>query len=795
MVRSLWNTSGFYDPFGNARRPGHSIFRWACQHSKADGPGSSWRRASTRWGTSGRAAVITTNDGTRRSAFRNQTGSGAGVKWQNADPSDNHSHVTGILAPIESSVDYKNGVNTHTITAAVQAWVNGEPNQGLAISAEQDTQNIAIVGLNDENARNRPVISVTFTPNTSDVKPPATITDLTLVSCASETPIHCTLQWTAPGDDGMAGTAAAYEVLFSDSPTIGQELATARIAAVPPRPQPAGTKQTITVENLGQGFPYYFVVRARDAAFNWAPPSNVVSIVTPNPRGVMSAHPRILLNSSVPDTWTAGLDRLSAIRRRIQSGQAQADFRSLRAIVDAHGDPFAFTDNAAMLAPSAFAFLYQMLKPADPAAANAYADYAIDKFLLKMSWTDAGYDDTVAFQAEAAALIYDWCYERIAARELRPQAIAALKNAYALLAADSYWQNNIRESDFHNYAVEIENAYIALGLALFGDDPSASAMLDRGWGMFAEGYPFQPTTFGDTFTFRLKQSIDDLTGGAMNWEGPVYWRAAAPEILRGIEAYDTATNREKSVWTNLFSNTLNAGYYKIYMLQPDGTNPGLGDATGGAATAGRDNFGMVILLDRFQDGYIKQFIDTAVRAPWDAGSGGALGLLWKLIFYDYTGQVENRPFKDLPTSREFGKDVVMRTGWGPNDTYVTFSAGYAGPYHNHLDQGSFTGVPAKAADWHGRSVYRLAGALLLQLLQTVGRQRCAADLRRRRMLARQHGFVFPRQRRRATMAVATLQPAVRSRCIRHQSPVVGERAVGCGHRRQLQRAVQQRDEI
>jgi hypothetical protein len=534
---------------------------------------------------------------------------------------------------------------------------------------------------------------VTFTPAGSDTTPPATITDLKLVSCTSQAPINCTLQWTAPGDDGMTGTAAAYQVLYGNGAITDATIANATAAPVAISPQPAGTRQTVTIANLGQGFAYSFAVRTRDAAFNWSPPSNVITASTPNPRGVSSTHPRILLTAGVADTWTPGLNRLKAIRQRIQSGQAQADFKTLQDLVNGYraGNLFNPTDNAALLLPVSFAFMYQMLLPTDAAAANGYADRVIDHFLLAAPWNDGGYDDTVAFQAEASALIYDWCYDRIVSRGLQPQAIASLKAAYALLANDAvFWQQNIRESDFHNYSVEIENAYIALGLALYGDDASASGMLDRGWGMFAEGYPFQPTSFGDTFTFQLKSSIDSLTGGALNWEGPVYWRASAPEILRGIESYDTATGRSGAVWTNQFSNLINAGYYKIYMLQPNGLNPGLGDATQDTPTAGRDNFGMVILLDRFKDSYIKQFVDTAVNATWDAGSGGWAGLVWKLIFYDYTNQVPDKPYSDLPTSREFGRDVVMRTGWGPNDTYVTFSAGYTGVFHNHLDQGGFT---------------------------------------------------------------------------------------------------------
>ena len=655
-----------------------------------DGLGSSF---PTGWSTAG-----TSNQGTfytgATSVFRNQTDVSTGLKWRNSDPIDGHSHIAGVLAPSEGPVSYQTGgPQSHVVTAAVQAWVNGAQNQGWAISAESPDANVQLFTVSDANIANRPILSVTFIPSGSDVTAPATITDLAVTSCTSQAPITCNLQWTAPGDNGMSGTATAYQILFGSSPITSTNVATADVFAGAPAPLPGGTLQTATVSGLQQGFRYSIAVRTRDASFNWAPPSNNVTVTTANPRGVSSTHPRILLTSGVPDTWNPNVDRLTAIRQRIQSGQAMVDFQAVQNLANAYegSNIFDGADNSALLMPISFAFMYQMLKASNATAANTYADWVIDNFLLAAVWNDGGYDDTVAFRAEAAALVYDWCYDRIVSRNLQAQSIASLKAAYSLLATDvNYWQQSIRESDFHNYAVEIENSYIALGLALYGDDPAAATMLDRGWGMFAEGYPFQPTSFGDTVTFKLKNSIDTLTGGALNWEGPVYWRASAPEILRGIEAYDTATRRAGNVWTNLFSNTVNAGYYKIYMLQPDGANPGMGDASEDTPTAGRDNFGMVILLDRFKDGYIKQFVDTAVADPWDAGQGGSIGLIWKLMFYDYANQVPAKPYSSLPTSREFGRDVVMRTGWGPSDTYMTFSAGYTGVYHNHLDQGNFT---------------------------------------------------------------------------------------------------------
>jgi hypothetical protein len=209
-------------------------------------------------------------------------------------------------------------------------------------------------------------------------------------------------------------------------------------------------------------------------------------------------------------------------------------------------------------------------------------------------------------------------------------------------------------------------------------------MIQRGWGMIAEGYAFQPTTFGETFQYKLKASID-MTGGAMNWEGPIYWRTAAPEILRAIEAYDTAGNRKYGVWRNLFANTLNGGYYKIYTLRPDGSTPGLADSDAGQKPSWKDNFAMAILLDRFKDGHVKHFLDTA-GGGWYGGYGA--GLVFKLLFYD--SAVRDRDYTDLPPAKKFGREIVARSGWAPTDTFLTFTAGSLGYYHNHLDENGFT---------------------------------------------------------------------------------------------------------
>ena len=86
---------------------------------------------------------------------------------------------------------------------------------------------------------------------------------------------HVQLQWTAPGDDGAIGTAAAYEVRYSTSPVTGATWAQATtVPDVLPAPKASGSAESfvISVPDALLGDTYY-------VAFNWAPVSNNASFV------------------------------------------------------------------------------------------------------------------------------------------------------------------------------------------------------------------------------------------------------------------------------------------------------------------------------------------------------------------------------------------------------------------------------------------------------------------------------------------------------------------------------------
>ena len=71
-----------------------------------------------------------------------------------------------------------------------------------------------------------------------------------------------TLTWTSPGDDGNSGTASEYDIRYSTSLITAANWDAATQATGEPSPQPAGSSETFTVDNLQSSTTYYFAVRA-----------------------------------------------------------------------------------------------------------------------------------------------------------------------------------------------------------------------------------------------------------------------------------------------------------------------------------------------------------------------------------------------------------------------------------------------------------------------------------------------------------------------------------------------------
>lgn len=147
---------------------------------------------------------------------------------------------------------------------------NGEVVQEGTVTADQYGL-ITLRSVRITKARNR--IAVTPSASGPDVTPPGKVTDIGIESRSNEA---LTLAWTAPGDDGAGGTAAAYEIRYSLAPITDKTWNQDTFVQTAPLPRQAGTRQSLPIAGLGVGETYYLAVRAIDDAGNMSQLSQVV---------------------------------------------------------------------------------------------------------------------------------------------------------------------------------------------------------------------------------------------------------------------------------------------------------------------------------------------------------------------------------------------------------------------------------------------------------------------------------------------------------------------------------------
>jgi len=109
-----------------------------------------------------------------------------------------------------------------------------------------------------------------------------------------------TLQWTAPGDDSLSGTAARYDLRYSLFPINDRNFSYANGAIGVPLPAPPGTRQKFTVYGLLPGLRYYFALKTCDEKLNWSPLSNVVAYAELT-AGVDPDAPGVAFSSPIPN--------------------------------------------------------------------------------------------------------------------------------------------------------------------------------------------------------------------------------------------------------------------------------------------------------------------------------------------------------------------------------------------------------------------------------------------------------------------------------------------------------------
>jgi hypothetical protein len=106
------------------------------------------------------------------------------------------------------------------------------------------------------------------------------ITEVEIYQAAAQSD-RVTLSFTAPGDNGSAGTATTYDVRYSTSPINAGNFAAATQAAGEPAPQAAGATEIFTVTGLAPATTYYFAIQTLDEVPNTSTLSNVINFTTP----------------------------------------------------------------------------------------------------------------------------------------------------------------------------------------------------------------------------------------------------------------------------------------------------------------------------------------------------------------------------------------------------------------------------------------------------------------------------------------------------------------------------------
>lgn len=163
--------------------------------------------------------------------------------------------------------------------SAVQ--VTNEPTPGAAGTAEtftvtglsENTNYFFAIRTADEVPNWSGLSNIVSTSTLADETPPAAIEDLQASSGSATGEID--LSWTAPGDDGLLGTAASYEIRYSLDAITEQNFSSASVCPSPPDPNSCGDEQSHTLCELNPGEMYYIAIRTFDESGNPSALSNI----------------------------------------------------------------------------------------------------------------------------------------------------------------------------------------------------------------------------------------------------------------------------------------------------------------------------------------------------------------------------------------------------------------------------------------------------------------------------------------------------------------------------------------
>ncbi len=174
-----------------------------------------------------------------------------------------------------TSINGSNFASATPATGVAAPQAAGTPETHTVGSLQPNTTYYFAIKAVDDAGNWSNLSNVVNSKTLQDQTAPAGINDLQAETGAGDGQIN--LGWTAPGDDGYLGQAAAYEVRYSQNNLTPLNWSQADIWMLPPTPSMSGMEDSLILTGLTPGQRYWIGVRAWDDGSNASPISNIVA--------------------------------------------------------------------------------------------------------------------------------------------------------------------------------------------------------------------------------------------------------------------------------------------------------------------------------------------------------------------------------------------------------------------------------------------------------------------------------------------------------------------------------------
>ncbi len=294
-------------------------------------------------------------------------------------------------------------------------------------------------------------------------------------------------------------------------------------------------------------------------------------------------------------------------------------------------------------------------------------------------------DDDLFFNGEnlqRMSLAYDWLYNYEGFTPEMKQALRAKMFAMAAKLMDrdeETGQMYLGPEIFHNY---YSNGALALGLtglALYEgfSDTSSTKLIRLAMDWYSRSFEAMALLEGgwhEGMAYNLNHFLQ---------ETPIW--CAAFRSATGADLF-SRIRRDQGGWMEGWI------YFCLANLQPDWTFVRSGDMP--APRMLPDNTlrqALEIIVSVYRNGH-GQFLLNEIESRLGQRSISSGDLWLPLIFYDPS--IRPVDYRELNTSQAINLSrlghVSMRSGWGPDDTFIHFECGDFFGSHDHLDQNQFT---------------------------------------------------------------------------------------------------------